>query len=188
LGILLPVLIGLTGTLTKTKYAEIIATAAYFPIAKIKSALKKKEMAEAGADTAVTWANTAAKVANWIASGPAGWAIAAASIALIVGMTAVLLANTKQTEKNTEAKIKDNEAAMDNAKATGELTSKWAEQQDSKDGLIKKYKDLKEAGDDYTETVEEIVAAVPDLIDAYQAAADAVGIDVGEDSAFAKLR
>jgi hypothetical protein len=55
------------------------------------------------------------------------------------------------------------------------------------DGLIKKYKDLKDAGEDYVGTVDEIIEAVPELIEAYHAAAEGVDIDVGEGSDFAAI-
>jgi hypothetical protein len=43
------------------------------------------------------------------------------------------------------------------------------------DGLIGKYKELKNAGEDYKDVADDIIAQVPEMIDAYNEAINGLG-------------
>lgn len=168
-------------------------------VMKVNNALQEEGVAVTGASiaerlveigviskkTAATWADTIANIANLLSS-PFTIPIAAVAIAAIAGICIWLGAKTAATENATAAQRQQNEADMEAAEKATELASKWAEQQDAMDGLIKKYKELKAAGDDYSETTENIIEAVPELLEAYRKAAEGVGLDVGEGSEFAE--
>jgi Flp pilus assembly protein TadB len=78
-----------------------------------------------------------------------GWVGVAVGLAAIAALAVGMAVFTANTNKATEATLAQNEADMEAAEAANDLSEKWAEQQDSMDGLIKKYKDLKDAGEDY---------------------------------------
>ena len=126
--------------------------------------------------TGFTWADTIANIANLL-SNPWTMALAAVAVAAIAVVCASMNSKTEATKADTQSNI-------ENAESSNELSSKWVEQQDSMDGLIAKYKDLKAAGEDYQDTVDDIIAAVPELIDAYKEAAMGLGIDISEGTAF----
>lgn len=181
---ILPIVIGATKALAA---AEWVANAAKAMGTKITAAQTAAETAQ-GIQRLIlmakTWLLTQAEVALKIAQNPI---LGAVILGLIIASTVAIGVMTSKTQDATEAQLEKNKADMEAAEQTAELTSKWAEQQDAMDGLIKKYKDLQEAGDDYAETVDEIIEAVPELIEAYHAAAEGVGIDVGEGSDFAAI-
>ena len=155
---------------------------------------KKKDTAETIANTVATIANTTAESGSTIAKGAktaATWLLNAALAtqkilenpvtgAIIVGVAlaaaAAIAVKTKAVEKQNEELRKNNEENMKNAESTNDLSAAWAEQMNTMDNLIAKYRKLDQAGKDYQQTVEDIINAVPDLIDAYSQLAE--GLDL----------
>lgn len=181
---ILPIVIGATKALAAAEWVANAAKAVGTKLTATQTALETAHGIQRAILTVKTWLQTAAEVALKIAQNPI---LGAVILGLIVASTVAIGVMTGKTQDATEAQLEKNKADMEAAEQTAELTSKWAEQQDAMDGLIKKYKDLKDAGEDYSDTVDEIIEAVPELIEAYHAAAEGVGIDVGEGSDFAKI-
>lgn len=181
---ILPIIISATKALAAAEWVANAAKAVGAKLTATQTAAETAHGIQRAILTVKTWLQTAAEVALKIAQNPI---LGAAILALIVASTVAIGVMTSKTEDATEAQLEKNKADMEAAEQTAELTNKWAEQQDAMDGLIKKYKDLKEAGKDYAGTVDEIIEAVPELIEAYHAAAEGVGIDVGEGSDFAAI-
>lgn len=181
---ILPIIIGATKALAAAEWVANAAKAVGAKLTATQTAAEAAHGIQRAILTVKTWLQTAAEVALKIAQNPI---LGAAILALIVASTVAIGVMTGKTEDATEAQLEKNKADMEAAEQTAELTNKWAEQQDAMDGLIKKYKDLKEAGEDYAGAVDDIIEAVPELIEAYHAAAEGVGIDVGEGSEFAEI-
>lgn len=181
---ILPIVIGATKALAAAEWVANAAKAVGTKLTATQTALETAHGIQRAILTVKTWLQTAAEVALKIAQNPI---LGAVILGLIVASTVAIGVMTGKTQDATEAQLEKNKADMEAAEQTAELTGKWAEQQDAMDGLIKKYKDLKDAGEDYSDTVDEIIEAVPELIEAYHAAAEGVGIDVGEGSDFAKI-
>lgn len=182
LSMLLPIIIGAT---TKLAASEAVATAQK----KISVALDANRLKLATAEgaskamlTLKTWAQTAAEVALKIAQNPALGAVILAGIAAAIVAMGVYTNKTKEATAATEEK---NKADIESAEAASELSSKWAEQMGAMDDLIAKYKSLKQAGEDYTETVDDIIEQVPELLAAYADTAKGLGLDTSEDSDYA---
>lgn len=181
---ILPIIISATKALAAAEWVANAAKAVGAKLTATQTAAETAHGIQRAILTVKTWLQTAAEVALKIAQNPI---LGAVILGLIVASTVAIGVMTSKTQDATEAQLEKNKADMEAAEQTAELTNKWAEQQDAMDGLIKKYKDLKEAGEDYTGAVEEIIDAVPELIEAYHAAAEGVGIDVGEGSEFAEI-
>lgn len=181
---ILPIIISATKALAAAEWVANAAKAVGAKLTATQTAAETAHGIQRAILTVKTWLQTAAEVALKIAQNPI---LGAVILGLIVASTVAIGVMTSKTQDATEAQLEKNKADMEAAEQTAELTNKWAEQQDAMDGLIKKYKDLKDAGEDYTEAVDDIIAAVPELIEAYHAAAEGVGIDIGEGSEFAGI-
>ena len=182
-----PVVTGAMSALKMVKAANIILDE-YGTVAAYKKAVADKTLtASTKGLTVATWALNAAEIVRRALQGPKGWAIlAGAAIAVGVATTALII-HTKKTQENTAA-IKENQKATEEAGNVKKVLDKWEEQSQAMDGLIMKYKQLKQAADDYSEAMQGIADQVPELIKAYDETAKSLHLD-GEDlKNYKKLR
>ena len=187
LTMIVPILTGAMSALKMIKDANIILDK-YGTVAAYKKAVADKTLtASTKGLTVATWALNAAEIVRRALQGPKGWAIlAGAAIAVGVATTALII-HTKKTQENTAA-IKENQKATEEAGNVKKVLDKWEEQSQAMDGLIMKYKQLKQAADDYSEAMQGIADQVPELIKAYNETAKSLHLD-GEDlKNYKKLR
>lgn len=187
LTMIVPILTGAMSALKMIKDANIILDK-YGTVAAYKQAVANKTLtASIKRLTVATWALNAAEIVRRALQGPKGWAIlAGAAIAVGVATTALII-HTKKTQENTAA-IKENQKATEEAGNVKKVLDKWEEQSQAMDGLIMKYKQLKQAADDYSEAMQGIADQVPELIKAYDETAKSLHLD-GEDlKNYKKLR
>lgn len=97
-----------------------------------------------------------------------GLGVAAATVAGLVALTASLNKSSQAEKEMVEQQQQANEEAQKSAKNALELAKKWQEESNKMDTLIKKYKELKDAGKDVTEVQQDILKQAPDLIKAYK--------------------
>ena len=141
---------------------------------------KQKEILGSNMSTGAKWANTAANIANLL-SNPFTMALAAIALVAIGAAVVGIIGLTKKTNENTAANYKlsesqeeVNQQTVDLAKKTVELADAWLEQMGVMDELIAKYNKLNDAEKQAAGSAEEILEAVPDLIDAYDDLAENV--------------
>ena len=182
-----PVVTGAMSALKMVKAANIILDE-YGTVAAYKKAVADKTLtASTKGLTVATWALNAAEIVRRALQGPAGWAILAGAVIAVGAATAALIIHTKKTQENTAA-IKENQKATEEAGNVKKVLDKWEEQSQAMDGLIMKYKQLKQAADDYSEAMQGIADQVPELIKAYDETAKSLHLD-GEDlKNYKKLR
>ena len=189
LTMIVPIVTGAMSALKMVKAANIILDE-YGTVAAYKKAVATKTLtASTKTLTAATWALNAAEIVRRALQGPKGWAIlaVAATVAAVGAATAALIIHTKKTQENTAA-IKENQKATEEAGNVKKVLDKWEEQSQAMDGLIMKYKQLKQAADDYSEAMQGIADQVPELIKAYDETAKSLHLD-GEDlKNYKKLR
>ena len=188
LTMIVPILTGAMSALKMIKAANIILDE-YGTVAAYKQAVANKTLtASTKTLTAATWALNAAEVVRRALQGPKGWRILAVAAAIAVGVaTTALIIHTKKTQENTAA-IRENQKATEEAGNVQKVLDKWEEQSQAMDGLIMKYKQLKQAADDYSEAMQGIADQVPELIKAYDETAKSLHLD-GEDlKNYKKLR
>ena len=187
LTMIVPILTGAMSALKMIKNANIILNK-YGTVAAYKQAVANKTLTGSIKRlTVATWALNAAEIVRRALQGPKGWAIlAGAAIAVGSAITALII-HTKKTQENTTA-IKENQKATEEAGNVKKVLDKWEEQSQAMDGLIMKYKQLKQAADDYSEAMQGIADQVPELIKAYDETAKSLHLD-GEDlKNYKKLR
>ena len=188
LTMIVPVLTGAMSALKMIKNANIILTE-YGTVAAYKQAVATKTLTASTKNlTVATWALNAAEVVRRALQGPKGWRIlaTAATIAAGAAITALII-HTKKTQENTAA-IKENQKATEEAGNVKKVLDKWEEQSQAMDGLILKYKQLKQAASDYSEAMQGIADQVPELIKAYDETTKSLHLD-GEDlENYKKLR
>lgn len=187
LTMIVPILTGAMSALKMIKAANIILDE-YSTVAAYKQAVANKTLTASTKNlTVATWALNAAEIVRRALQGPKGWAIlAGAAIAVGSAITALII-HTKKTQENTAA-IKENQKATEEAGNVKKVLDKWEEQSQAMDGLIMKYKQLKQAADDYSEAMQGIADQVPELIKAYDETAKSLHLD-GEDlKNYKKLR
>lgn len=187
LTMIVPILTGAMSALKMIKAANIILDE-YGTIAAYKKAVATKTLtASTKGLTVATWALNAAEIVRRALQGPAGWAILAGAVIAVGAATAALIIHTKKTQENTAA-IKENQKATEEAGNVKKVLDKWEEQSQAMDGLIMKYKQLKQAAGDYSEAMQDIADQVPELIKAYDETAKSLHLD-GEDlENYKKLR
>ena len=188
LTMIVPILTGAMSALKMIKAANIILNE-YGTVAAYKQAVANKTLtASTKTLTAATWALNAAEIVRKALQGPKGWAILAGAAAIAAGVaTTALIIHTKKTQENTAA-IKENQKATEEAGNVKKVLDKWEEQSQAMDGLIMKYKQLKQAADDYSEAMQGIADQVPELIKAYDETTKSLHLD-GEDlKNYKKLR
>lgn len=187
LTMIVPILTGAMSALKMIKAANIILNK-YGTVAAYKEAVANKTLtAEIKRLTAATWALNAAEIVRLALQGPKGRLILAGAVAAVGAAIAVLIIHTKKTQENTAA-IKENQKATEEAGNVKKVLDKWEEQSQAMDGLIMKYKQLKQAADDYSEAMQGIADQVPELIKAYDETAKSLHLD-GEDlENYKKLR
>lgn len=182
-----PILTGAMSALKMVKAANIILDE-YGTVAAYKKAVATKTLTDSTKRlTVATWALNAAEIVRRALQGPKGWLIlAGAAIAVGSAITALII-HTKKTQENTAA-IRENQKATEEAGNVQKVLDKWEEQSQAMDGLIMKYKQLKQAADDYSEAMQGIADQVPELIKAYDETAKSLHLD-GEDlKNYKKLR
>lgn len=187
LTMIVPVLTGAMSALKMIKNANIILNK-YGTVAAYKQAVANKTLtASIKRLTTATWALNAAEIVRRALQGPKGWAILATAATIAAGAITALIIHTKKTQENTAA-IKENQKATEEAGNVKKVLDKWEEQSQAMDGLIMKYKQLKQAADDYSEAMQGIADQVPELIKAYDETAKSLHLD-GEDlKNYKKLR
>lgn len=187
LTMIVPILTGAMSALKMIKAANIILDE-YGTVAAYKKAVATKTLtASTKGLTVATWALNAAEIVRRALQGPAGWAILAGAVIAVGAATAALIIHTKKTQENTAA-IKENQKATEEAGNVKKVLDKWEEQSQAMDGLIMKYKQLKQAAGDYSEAMQDIADQVPELIKAYDETAKSLHLD-GEDlENYKKLR
>ena len=187
LTMIVPILTGAMSALKMIKDANIILDK-YGTVAAYKQAVANKTLtASIKRLTVATWALNAAEIVRRALQGPKGWAILALAAIAVGAATAALIIHTKKTQENTAA-IKENQKATEEAGNVKKVLDKWEEQSQAMDGLIMKYKQLKQAADDYSEAMQGIADQVPELIKAYDETAKSLHLD-GEDlKNYKKLR
>lgn len=187
LTMIVPILTGAMSALKMIKAANIILNE-YGTVAAYKQAVANKTLTASTKNlTVATWALNAAEIVRKALQGPKGWAILAGAVIAVGAATAALIIHTKKTQENTAA-IKENQKATEEAGNVKKVLDKWEEQSQAMDGLIMKYKQLKQAADDYSEAMQGIADQVPELIKAYDETAKSLHLD-GEDlKNYKKLR
>ena len=187
LTMIVPVLTGAMSALKMIKNANIILNK-YGTVAAYKQAVANKTLtASIKKLTVATWALNAAEIVRRALQGPKGWLILAGAAAAVGIAITALIIHTKKTQENTAA-IKENQKATEEAGNVKKVLDKWEEQSQAMDGLIMKYKQLKQAADDYSEAMQGIADQVPELIKAYDETAKSLHLD-GEDlKNYKKLR
>lgn len=187
LTMIVPILTGAMSALKMVKNANIILNK-YGTVAAYKQAVTNKTLTKSIKNlTTATWALNAAEIVRRALQGPKGWAILAGAVAVVGGAIAALIIHTKKTQENTAA-IKENQKATEEAGNVKKVLDKWEEQSQAMDGLILKYKQLKQAASDYSEIMQDIADQVPELIKAYDETTKSLHLD-GEDlENYKKLR
>ena len=187
LTMIVPILTGAMSALKMIKDANIILDK-YGTVAAYKEAVANKTLTDSIKRlTVATWALNAAEIVRRALQGPKGWLILAGAAIAVGAATAALIIHTKKTQENTAA-IKENQKATEEAGNVKKVLDKWEEQSQAMDGLIMKYKQLKQAADDYSEAMQGIADQVPELIKAYNETAKSLHLD-GEDlKNYKKLR
>lgn len=187
LTMIVPIVTGAMSALKMVKNANIILNK-YGTVAAYKEAVANKTLtASIKKLTTATWALNAAEIVRRALQGPKGWAILAAAATVTAAAITALIIHTKKTQENTAA-IKENQKATEEAGNVKKVLDKWEEQSQAMDGLIMKYKQLKQAADDYSEAMQGIADQVPELIKAYDETAKSLHLD-GEDlENYKKLR
>ena len=189
LTMIVPILTGAMSTLKMIKAANIILTE-YGTVAAYKQAVANKTLTASTKNlTVATWALNAAEIVRRALQGPKGWAIlaVAATVAAVGAATAALIIHTKKTQENTAA-IKENQKATEEAGNVKKVLDKWEEQSQAMDGLILKYKQLKQAASDYSEAMQGIADQVPELIKAYDETTKSLHLDDEDLENYKKLR
>ena len=167
----LPLVTTLTEIYTAMKEKETLAS--------LKGiAVKIKEFVTGQLFTAGLWAQVGAQLASLL-SNPFTMALGLIAIAAIAGVIIMVNRQTKATNENTEANKALTEsqreqasASQEQAKETAKTIDAWAEQMHVMDGLIAKYKELKNAQEDSADAAKDIIDAVPDMIEAYNGLAE----------------
>lgn len=167
----MPLLTGMVKLFTAEKREEMRATIANIPT-------KLAELGIISAETAAKWALAAANIAAFM-TNPWTMAIVAAGIIAGIALLAVLRSHREETENLTEANraLTESEreqaaASQEQAKEVAKTIDAWTEQMHVMDGLIAKYKELKDAQEDSADAAKDIIDAVPDMIEAYNGLAE----------------
>lgn len=187
LTMIVPILTGAMSALKMIKAINIILDE-YGTVAAYKKAVATNTLTASTKHlTVATWALNAAEVVRRALQGPKGWLILAGAAIAVGAATAALIIHTKKTQENTAA-IKENQKATEEAGNVKKVLDKWEEQSQAMDGLIMKYKQLKQAAGDYSEAMQDIADQVPELIKAYDETVKSLHLD-GEDlENYKKLR
>lgn len=187
ISMIIPVITGAMGALNTLTTAYNVLQEQGNNISLKSLVLGKKEIAQEGEKKVSKLALIAAKVLEkaidtfGIAGVAIGLALGAAVIAGTIAQTAAIEKKNKAKEEELK---KEQEAAKENAKNTSQSAEKWQEESNSIDTLIKKYKELRDAQKDVTQTQEDILAQSPKLVDSYKelnTSLKKIGIDLTDD-------
>lgn len=160
IGMIIPVISGVMKGFVAIKTASNLLDAEGILLSQGLQVSKLINIATTNAETTSLGVLIATKILhNKVAM--AGLGIAAAVIAATVAFIAVMEHQTKVTREA-------NEAFIEQAKHSPELVDGWMEQSSAMDILIGKYKELKESGEDYYNTAQEIVEQTDELIAAFE--------------------
>ena len=160
IGMIIPVISGVMKGFVAIKTASNLLDAEGILLSQGLQVSKLINIATTNAETTSLGVLIATKILhNKVAM--AGLGIAAAVIAAAVALIAVMEHQTKVTREA-------NEAFIEQAKHSPELVDGWMEQSSAMDVLIGKYKELKESGEDYYNTAQEIVEQTDELIAAFE--------------------